>query len=481
MPEVAGKRRGGRLVRIVHLDLAGFYTEDTLYQTNLLARFNLRDGHEVTIISTVYHWKGADIVKVPPCDMFVEGGVRLSRLEYANPDPAFARQKFRKVRNLYAALKKLEPDIIFCHCLQFWSVLDVVRYKKDHPEVKLYADTHAAAYNSGTNRLSLHVLHRGLYRHLTQRALPYLEKYFYITEASRRFSVQNYGVPESLMEFYPLGGTLPPEEEYQADRAELGLAENTPLLVHSSKLDALKRTDALLRAFAAVPELNAGLAVIGSIPEDRKELLTSLMDADGRVAYLGWRSGEELGEYLCACDLYCQSGSESATLQNAMCRGCPVLSYPHEDYTKDLDYGNILWAKTEDEITEAFRRLAENPALLETLREGSRRCARELLDYRKLAARLYGNAAGEGGLKTAKEDELMNAGHADTAATPISRQRTAPPGLVIYGNSFSRLNAAPGRKISRFSVAFPAPRNERTESGVPSRPAPAPQIGGARP
>lgn len=189
-------------MRIVHLDLAGFYTENTLYQTNQLARFNLRDGHEVTVISTAYRWEGAEIVKVPPCDMFVEGGVR---------------------------------------------------------------------------------------------------------------------------------------------------------------------------------------------------------------------------------------------------------------------------------------RIQENPALLEALREGSRRYARELLDYRKLAARLYGNAAGEGGLKTAKEDELMNAGHADTAATPISRQRTAPPGLVIYGNSFSRLNAAPGRKISRFSVAFPAPRNERTESGVPSRPAPAPQIGGARP
>ena len=112
------------------------------------------------------------------------------------------------------------------------------------------------------------------------------------------------------------------------------------------------------------------------------------MEADKRVMYLGWKSGEELQEYLCACDLYCQPGSVSATLQNAVCRSCPVLSYPHEAYTKDLDYGNFLWIRTEADMEEAFRRLAEDPAMLTPLEESSRRCARELLDYRKLAARL---------------------------------------------------------------------------------------------
>ena len=60
-----------------------------------------------------------------------------------------------------------------------WSLLDVIRYKKDHPEVKLYADTHTAAYNSGTNWLSLHIQHRLFYKYLVQKLLPCLEKYFY--------------------------------------------------------------------------------------------------------------------------------------------------------------------------------------------------------------------------------------------------------------------------------------------------------------
>ena len=107
------------------------------------------------------------------------------------------------------------------------------------------------------------------------------------------------------------------------------------------------------------------------------------------MVYLGWKQAPELLEYLCACDLYCQPGSVSATLQNAVCCGSAILSFPHLIYTEGLDYGNILWAETTKDMEAVFRKIAENKIDLEALREGSRKCARELLDYRVLAARLY--------------------------------------------------------------------------------------------
>lgn len=381
-------------MNIAHIGLSGaYYTENMTYQDNQLAEQNARDGHKVLYVSNAAKYENGAVVETGYEDIILPGGVRLVRMPYVHVLSRFVSSKFRKARGLYPLLEDFAPDVILSHDLGYWSVLDVIRYKKDHPEVKLYADTHAAAYNSGMNWLSLHVLHRIFYKYLVRKALPYLEKYFYIGDAERQFSIQNYGVPEALMEFYPLGGTPPEEEEYQAARArrraELGLAEDELLLVHSGKLDPLKRTDVLLRAFAAVPELKARLIVLGSIPEDRKPLLLPLMEADRRVSYLGWKSGDELQEYLCACDLYCQPGGASATMQNAVCRGCPILSYPHEVYTKDFDYGNFLWVKTEADIAEAFRRIERDPALLAPLGENSRRCARELLDYRKLAARLY--------------------------------------------------------------------------------------------
>lgn len=380
-------------MKIVHLELAGFYNENTTYQTNLLAACNLADGHTVTIVSSPFHWEKAQTVYIPPCDQIVENGIRLIRLPYRNTSKCYSHQKIRAVVGLYETLERLQPDVIMCHGLQFWSVRDVIRYKKAHPAVKLYADTHTDYYTSATNWLSLHILHRGFYRYLVRKALPYLEKYFCISDECRRFSIENYGVPEELTEFYPLGGILPTEEAYQAHRAarraELGIKPDELLLVHAGKLEPQKKTDALLRAFAAVPELKAHLAVIGSIPEENKAELLAQMDAAPRVTYLGWKSGDDLQEYLCAADLYCQPGKVSAIMQNAVCCRCPVMLYPHSGYVKDYDYGNVLWVKNEDDMIREFQKLAAGETDLAALQRNSERCAKELLDYRALAARLY--------------------------------------------------------------------------------------------
>lgn len=380
-------------MKIAHIGLASFYTEGMTYQDNMLSEQNVRDGHKVLYISNAAQYVNGKIEETDREDRLLNSGVRLVRLPYTPFLTPLATKKLRRVRGLYKLLEDFAPDVILSHGLSYWSVLDVIRYKKNYPNVKFYADTHTDYYTSGTNWLSLHVLHRIFYKHLVRKSLPYLETYLCVSDECRRFSQENYGVPESRMEFYPLGGAGPSEEEYQTARrkrrAELEIGEDVPLLVHAGKLESAKRTDALLRAFAAVPELNARLVVIGSIPEDRKGLLTSLMEEDRRVIYLGWRSGAELQEYLCTADLYCQPGKVSAIMQNAVCCRCPLLLYPHVDYQKDYDWGNICWVRTEEDIADALRALSRGELPLTLMRENSVRCAREMLDYRVLAARLY--------------------------------------------------------------------------------------------
>lgn len=381
-------------MKILHLCLANFYIDNYTYQENILPRMNREDGHDVRILaSTETYVDNAHLGYVEPSEYVTEYGVPIKRLPYVKVGNGFVTHKFRAYPHLYEEIAAFAPDVIMCHELQFWSVRDVIRYKKDHPAVKLYADTHAAAYNSGTNWLSLHILHRAFYRHLVRMALPYLEKFFYIGIGEKEFAMEQYGVPKSLMEFYPLGGTLLSDEEYAAvrakRRAELGLEENDRLYIHSGKLDALKRSDELFRAFSAVDDPHAVLAVIGSIPEDRKSVLLPLIEADRRIRYLGWKTGDELQEYLCAADLYCQPGSVSATMQNAICCNTPVMSYPHPAYTAALDRGQFFWIKTQVDMEQVFAQVKADPALLAPMTVNARRCAEELLDYRKLAARLY--------------------------------------------------------------------------------------------
>lgn len=380
-------------MKIVFVGLASTFTPGMSYQDNELCRQTLADGHSVTYIGNPEKFVDGVITETGPEDIILPDGLHLIRVPYCKIGPNIVTKKLRKFKGVYEILEREAPDVIFCHCAQYWSVLDVIRYKKKYPTVKLYADTHAAIYNSGTNGISLYVLHRGVYRYLTKKLLPYLEKYFYVGASEGDFAEENYGVPREMLEYYPLGGYLLSDAEYtdkrNRRREELNLAENELLFVHSGKLDALKQTNDLLQAFAAVSELKAKLAIIGTIPDVMKPVLEPLIAADKRVLFLGWKNAVELQEYLCACDLYCQPGSVSATMQNAVCCKCPVMVYPHKPYTEDLDFGNILWVETQDDMINVFRQISHGQINLEELRCGSQKCAQELLDYRKLAARIY--------------------------------------------------------------------------------------------
>ena len=380
-------------MRILHLCLACFYIDGYNYQENVLPRINAKDGHEVLIIaSTETFVDNMHLGYVKASEYTNEDGIPVVRLPFRNLGIQLLTTKIRIYPDLYSKIEAFHPDIIMAHDLTFWSVRDVVKYKKANPAVTFYADTHTAIYNSGRNWLSLNVLHRLLYKSLIKKTIPYLKKYFYIGQKEKEFSLTNYHIPEGIMEFFPLGGIIPDADEYQKIRRQyrsgLDITEQDKLFLHTGKLDVLKKTKDLLIAFHNVQNSTFKLAIIGSISKDIKEEIEELIRLDNRVVFLGWKNQEDLFGYLCASDLYCQPGSVSATLQNAICCFNPIMSFPHTGYA-NLDVGNFIWVKDTNEMIDAFKRLSSGEIDLKELQQCSEQCAREILDYRKLAARLY--------------------------------------------------------------------------------------------
>lgn len=381
-------------MRIVHLCLAAVYVDGYSYQENMLPKINKEDGHEVRIIaSTETFIDNRNLGYVDASEYITEYDVPIQRLSYVNLGLSFLSKKIRKYVGLYQELEKFCPDVIMCHDLAFWSVFDVIKYKKMYPNVRVYADTHTASYNSGQNWMSLYVLHRLIYRFLINKALPYVDKYFYIGVSEKEFNIKNYKVSEEKMEFYPLGGVLWTDEQYKNNRnkrrCELNIEKDELVLVHSGKLNKLKRTKELLKAFHNCKKLKAKLVLIGTISEDISDEIEELIDKDKRIIFLGWKSSEELLEYLCAGDIYCQPGSVSATLQNAICCRNVILSYPHKSYMEAINIGNFFWARNEADIEAVLNQVSEGGVDLDYMRRQSEQCASELLDYKKLAARLY--------------------------------------------------------------------------------------------
>ena len=115
-----------------------------------------------------------------------------------------------------------------------------------------------------------------------------------------------------------------------------------------------------------------------------------LINKDKRINYLGWKTTDELTKYFCASDLYVQPGSHTVLMEHATCCSLPVIVANLDSYKfllKDSDHAWII-DKT-DQMEELFKTVCENPLILKVKSQSAYTFAKEVLDYKKIAARLY--------------------------------------------------------------------------------------------
>ena len=378
-------------MRIVHICLASHYTEGMNYQDNILPDINSQDGHEVLIISDTQKYINGKLINTNEEEKDLKQNLKLIRINFDKILSKFISEKIRKSKKLYNILKKFKPNVILFHGMCAYELLTVSKYKKENPHIKLYADSHEDFTNSATTFFSKNILHRLFYKKIALKCLKDIEKVLYISEETRIFLQDFYEIPNEKLEFYPLGGFIVKKEEKkiirEKIRKELEIPQGDLVLIHSGKLDKLKKTFELLEAFAKIDNKNIYLIIIGSIP-DENTVIYDLIKKDERVKYLGWKSGDELLEYICASDIYMQPGSQSSTSLTAVCCGLPILLYPSISYQKMFDT-NTFWVKDNNEIEEALVEIIKNPNILENMSKRSYEIAKNILDYKKLSARLY--------------------------------------------------------------------------------------------
>lgn len=380
-------------MRILHCCLSNFYIDNYNYQENVLPRFNKADGHDVLIMaSTETILNNRNLSYVEPSEYINNDGIKVIRIPYRTFLPKIFMIKLRSYKGVLKHIDEFKPDIILFHGTAAYEIMNLAKYKKNHTNVKFFVDSHEDFNNSARNFLSKQILHRCLYKSFIHKALLWIDKILYISLESYDFLHNFYKIPNDKLEFYPLGGTIYEGVEYQKRREkiriELQLGENDILIVHSGKMNRNKRTPELLHAFKKVQSNKIRLILIGDIPDDMQGIIYPLIENDTRIKFIGWKSSDVLHDYLCAADLYAQPGSQSATMQNAICCGCPVMLYPyksHEIYVKD----NGFFVKTVEDMAEVFNTIKSKPDILKNMQEASLNVAREILDYRKLAARLY--------------------------------------------------------------------------------------------
>jgi glycosyltransferase involved in cell wall biosynthesis len=224
--------------------------------------------------------------------------------------------------------------------------------------------------------------------------IPYIDRIYCVNYDGILFLEKLYKIPRNNLVLYPLGGEILDESVRKTKRENirklLNLKNNDILLIHCGKLDKQKRTKDLLEAFYNVNRNNLRLILIGSMTEEVEFAVKEYLTNDRRINYLGWKKSDELADYLCAGDLYVQPGSQSATMQNALCYGCAAALYPHESY-KYLLGDKVFYIKTVEDMEQLFEEISLNMNKLEEKRNLSFDFAKSTLDYKNLAAILYRN------------------------------------------------------------------------------------------
>jgi len=382
-------------VRILHLCLSCFYIDKFSYQENELVRQNVLDGHQVAVIASVENY-GADgkLTYDEPREYMGTDGAPVARLAYSGPFPASIQRKLRMHSGVYERIAEFGPDVILFHGACGWELNAAGRYVRDNPHVTLYVDSHEDVHNSARGFVSKWLLHWSYYRPILRRNLRYIEKVLPVSVSCMEFMRDFYGVLASQLEFYPLGGFVLDDADYDEQRRTgrelLGVADDQVLIVQSGKIDATKKLVEALEALAAVDDPALRFVVAGKIMPDVASKVEAMVAADPRVRLLGWKSADELRTILAAADVYSQPGTQSATMQMGISNRCAILLDDVPSHHPYFDRNGWLVGKHID-LKQVFQAISHHKAMLPGMAERSKQLALRMLDYRLLAARLYRN------------------------------------------------------------------------------------------
>lgn len=379
-------------MKIVHLCLANYFTDGYSYQENELVKSQVRAGYEVVVVaSTEKYLDNLTIGHVSPGRYLGPDGALVIRLPYLKFLPLAVAKKIRAHPGLYEILVEQKPNVVMFHGLAGWELRTVREYCRDHEDVLFFADCHADLNNSAKGFISKNILHKIFYKWVIHSCLPFINKVLCISIESMQFCKDIYGIHDNRLEFYPLGGRILEDDEYQKIRSrtrkKMGLKNTDVMFLQSGKFYAQKRVQDSLAAFLSINELGFKYFLVGSVPEDQLPQFKSAVARDSRVNYLGWKSSDELYELLCATDVYVQIGSQSATMQASLCARCAVILADVPSHKPFIDENG--WLVTDvDSVVNAFREIENNPKILSVKGAKSLGVARRLLDYNKLSERL---------------------------------------------------------------------------------------------
>lgn len=316
-------------MKIVHLCLSAFFIDNYSYQENILPKYHVKMGHDVTVIASLFSFnkEGKGCYMDGYSEYEDKNGFHVVRLPYKSP--VKINRTLRHYEKFEEVLNRESPDIIFSHNVSFADITSLVKYLKKHPNVKVFADNHADYINSAKNFTSKHILHPIIWRHYAKMLEPYLTKCYGVTPMRCRFLKEMYHLNPEIIEFLPMGvddDSIPTNrlEVRRSIREELSIKEEDLVIITGGKIDKLKNTHVLQDALMKVNNEKVHLIICGTLTPEM-EYLKSEIEGNANIHYLGWCNAERVMNCMVASDIACFPGTHSTLWEQSVGVGLPAI------------------------------------------------------------------------------------------------------------------------------------------------------------
>jgi glycosyltransferase involved in cell wall biosynthesis len=339
-------------MKIIHLE--DFIHPDTGYQVNLLGRLQVRQGHTVEVVT-------GEIKKIPPelTAFFgrddIEGrdarferetGVKIHRV------PLFGfysgRAIFRPIKVIRKVLS-LKPSVLFVHgedtltgiifilisrWLPFPIVLDC--HMLEMASMNKYREYFRSFYKTFITPIIL------------KRKIPL------IRVVDSDFVHKCLGIPLSHTDLLSLGTDTdlfrPDVEQRMKVRTELGLSQDSFLILYAGKLDETKGGKLLSEALQSKLEVKTGkkiefLIIGNTVGEYGREVEAQFAESENKIVRLPTQRYFDLAKYYQAVDLAVYPKQCSMSFFEVQACGVPVLFEENEINDQRSQFGNAFLFK----------------------------------------------------------------------------------------------------------------------------------------
>lgn len=104
-------------MKIVHISLYGPVTDGWNYQDNMIPKFQIQNGNEVTIIASKWVFNTEGNITYYDKTHYTFQGINMIRLDLKVGKDIYS--KIKVYEGLLGELEKIKPDCIFVHGVQF--------------------------------------------------------------------------------------------------------------------------------------------------------------------------------------------------------------------------------------------------------------------------------------------------------------------------------------------------------------------------